>query len=140
MFTSSVSGLRKRCNLSDDIIKRIHLRNWVLLAILASCSLVFMQPSFTLGVFAGGLITNLGFHFLQKILLRSLDPSKEISGKVVFVKYYLRLIAMGSVIFWLISRHFVDAIGLLVGLSIVVINLTLIGFGELAKILIKEGV
>lgn len=99
-----------------------------------------MPVSFSLGVLAGGLIANLGFHFLQKILVGSLNPSKEISGKVVFVKYYLRLTAMGLIIFALISRHFVDALGLLVGLSIVAINLMLIGFGEIAKILIKEGV
>jgi hypothetical protein len=99
-----------------------------------------MPLSFLLGVLAGGLIANLGFYFLQRILVRSLDPSKEISGKVVFVKYYLRLTAMGLIIFGLISRHFVDAIGLLVGLSIVAINLMLMGFGEIAKILTKEGV
>jgi len=98
-----------------------------------------MPISFSLGVLAGGLIVTVGFHSLQKILERTLNPSRATSG-VVFAEYYLRLTAMGIVISVLIFKHYVDALGLLLGLSIVVINLMLTAFNQLAKTLLKQGV
>lgn len=139
MFISSVSDFRKRCNMGDDLIEKLHLRNWLLLLLLGSFGFVFMPLSFSLGVLAGGLIVNLSFHSLQKILERSLNPLK-LGGKALFIKYYLRLFVMGLLIYILISRHYINPIGLLVGLSVVALNLTFIGFTESIKILLKQGV
>lgn len=125
--------------MQDDLIKKLHVRNWLLLLLLGSFSSVFMPISFSLGVLAGGLIVTVGFHSLQKILERTLNPSRATSG-VVFAEYYLRLTAMGIVISVLIFKHYVDALGLLLGLSIVVINLMLTAFNQLAKTLLKQGV
>lgn len=126
--------------MEDDFIKKLHVRNWFLLLLLGSFSSLFMPISFSLGVLAGGLIVTVGFHSLQRILERSLNSSMLLGGKLVFAKYYLRLIIMGLIICVLISTHSVDALGLLVGLSIVVINLMFIAFNELAKIIFKQGV
>lgn len=125
--------------MGDDLIEKLHLRNWLLLLLLGSFGFVFMPLSFSLGVLAGGLIVNLSFHSLQKILERSLNPLK-LGGKALFIKYYLRLFVMGLLIYILISRHYVNPIGLLVGLSVVALNLTFIGFTESIKILLKQGV
>lgn len=140
MFISSASDFRKRCNMQDDFIKKLHVRNWFLLLLLGSFSSLFMPISFSLGVLAGGLIVTVGFHSLQRILERSLNSPMPLGGKLVFAKYYLRLIIMGLIICALISTRSVDALGLLVGLSIVVINLMFIAFNELAKILFRQGV
>jgi len=126
--------------MEDDLIKKLHVKNWFLLLILGSFSFIFMSLPFSLGVLAGGLIVNLGFHSLQKILEKLLDPSRQSRGKALFIKYYLRLFAIGLVIYILISRHYVDVLGLLVGLSIVVINLMVMAFNELAKILLRQEV
>ncbi len=139
MFISSASDFRKRCDMHDDLIKKLHLKNWVLLLLLGSFSFVFMSLSFSLGVLAGGLIVTVGFHSLQKILERSLNPL-NLGGKTLFIKYYLRLLVMGLLIYILISRHYVSPIGLLVGLSVVALNLMFIGFTESIKILLNQGV
>ena len=139
MFISSASDFRKRCDMHDDLIKKLHLKNWVLLLLLGSFSFVFMSLSFSLGVLAGGLIVTVGFHSLQKILERSLNPL-NLGGKTLFIKYYLRLFVMGLLIYILISRHYVSPIGLLVGLSVVALNLMFIGFTESIKILLNQGV
>lgn len=139
MFISSASDFRKRCDMHDDLIKKLHLKNWVLLLLLGSFSFVFMSLSFSLGVLAGGLIVTVGFHSLQKILERSLNPL-NLGGKALFIKYYLRLFVMGLLIYILISRHYVSPIGLLVGLSVVALNLMFIGFTESIKILLNQGV
>lgn len=139
MFISSASDFRKRCDMHDNLIKKLHLKNWVLLLLLGSFSFVFMSLSFSLGVLAGGLIVTVGFHSLQKILERSLNPL-NLGGKTLFIKYYLRLLVMGLLIYILISRHYVSPIGLLVGLSVVALNLMFIGFTESIKILLNQGV
>lgn len=126
--------------MEDDFIRKLCLKNWFLLLLFGSFSFVFMSLSFSLGILAGGLIVNLSFHSLQKILGKMLDPSSQPRGKALLIKYYLRLFVMGLAIYILISRHYVDALGLLVGLSIVVINLMFTAFNEIAKTLLKQGV
>ncbi len=140
MSISSLNEFRKRCDMEDDLIRKLHLKNWFLLLLFGSFSLVFMSPSFSLGVLAGGLIVNLSFHSHEKILGKLLDPSSHSRGRTLFAKHLLRLLAVGLVIYILISRHYVDALGLLVGLSIVVINLMFIALNEIAKTLLKQGV
>ena len=51
----------------------------------------------------------------------------------MLAKYYARLIVVGFIIFILISQHYVDPLGLLVGLSVVVASIILATFREVAK-------
>jgi hypothetical protein len=44
----------------------------------------------------------------------------------------------GCILYILIAKRLVDPLGLIIGLSVVVINLTLLGFNEMRKILFKE--
>jgi hypothetical protein len=51
----------------------------------------------------------------------------------VMVKYYIRLALTAVVLYFLIANHTVNVIGLLIGLSIVVINILIILIITLAK-------
>ena len=82
-----------------------------------------MSAKFTFGIACGGLISIVNFHWLYRNLRSVL---RRLSGGVraaVMVKYYIRFIATGVVLFFVISRYLVDVIGLLVGLSVVVISI-----------------
>ncbi len=86
----------------------------------------------------GGLIVLINFHLLYRILKKAFIPDRLASPKVVIIKYYLRLLGTGVLLYFLIAKRMVDPLGLVVGLSVVVINLTLVGCNEMRKILFKE--
>jgi lipid-A-disaccharide synthase-like uncharacterized protein len=130
--------MEKQGGLNDPFLNKIRLMNGVVFALLLLVSLIWMSPLFTLGVALGGLIVLLNFHLLNRILKKAFTPDRLASPKSVIIKYYLRLLGTGLILYFLISKKLVDPLGLVVGLSVVVINLTLVGCNEMRKILFKE--
>jgi hypothetical protein len=57
---------------------------------------------------------------------------------VVLAKYYVRFALSGFVIFLLIAGRLVDPIGLVIGLSVVVVSIMLATVRELKKLIFKE--
>ncbi len=135
---TGLSVWKKGTGDQDPLLKRVRIMNGAVFALLLLLSLIFMTPFFSLGVGLGGLIVLFNFHLLYRILKKALIPEQLASPKVVIVKYYLRLLGTGILLYFLIARRLVDPLGLVVGLSVVVINLTLMGCNEMRKILFKE--
>ena len=135
-----IEGLSKESHrgLNDPFLNKIRLMNGVVFALLLLVSLIWMPPLFTMGVALGGLIVLLNFHLLYRILKKAFIPDRLASPKSVIIKYYLRLLGTGIILYILIAKRLVDPLGLVVGLSVVVINLTLVGCNEMRKILFKE--
>ena len=125
-----------------DIQKRILLfitrANWVLFAAAVLVGLVAFQFDVALGIFAGGLIVTVNFHLLARTLKKSLTPPHLVSHTVIIAKYYVRFIASGVIIFFLISGHYVDPLGLFVGLSVVVASIVVATVRELKNLIFKE--
>jgi hypothetical protein len=125
-----------------DIQKRILLfvtrANWVLFAAAVLVGLVAFQFDVALGIFAGGLIVTVNFHLLARTLKKSLTPPHLVSHNVIIAKYYVRFIASGVIIFFLISGHYVDPLGLFVGLSVVVASIVVATVRELKNLIFKE--
>jgi hypothetical protein len=121
----------------EAYLSRLFRRNWWVLGLLVSASLALAPWRFTLSVAAGGLLVIAGFHVLHYVLRRALRPDNEArDAKVVMVQYYLRLAALGLAIFALMRLRLVDPFGLLLGLSVVVINLLALAASEFR--LLKE--
>ena len=57
---------------------------------------------------------------------------------MVLVKYYIRFIISGVILFLLIRQQVVNPIGLFIGLSVVVVSITLATMVELKKLIFKE--
>ena len=72
------------------------------------------------------------------MLKSGLTPGQLTTPMAVIAKYYLRLLGTALVLFILIAYRLVNPFGLILGLSVVVINLTLVGCNEMRKILFKE--
>jgi hypothetical protein len=110
----------------------------VLLSI-ASAGGFFLAPfDFFLGILTGGLLVTVNFHLLHRTLKKALTPPHLSSHNVVLVKYYIRFIISGLVIFFLIKGQYVNPIGLFVGLSVVVFSIMLATFYELKHFFLKE--
>jgi hypothetical protein len=124
--------------LEDPLLQKVLVMNGVIFALLLLGSMIMMTPLFTFGVGMGGLIILANFHILYRVLKKAFIPERLAKPKVVIFKYYLRLVGTGCILYVLISKKIVDPLGLVVGLSVVVINLTLLGCNEMRKILFKE--
>ena len=107
-----------------DILRVIVLSNWSLLLI-SSLIALFLHNKTGAGLFMGALIITLNFHFSYKNLKKSFTPSnaKKISFGVVFSKHYLRFLITCFSIFIIVASRTINPIGLLIGLSIIVLSL-----------------
>lgn len=117
----------------DPLQKKPEIANWIILAILFIPSFVFAPTKFYLGVILGGFISILNFYAME-LGLRGLfkNPTGNVQ-RPTMIKYYIRMAITAIVLFFLISQGTVDVIGLIIGLSVVVINIVLTMITALAK-------
>ncbi|OGP82280.1 MAG: hypothetical protein A2V87_03390 [Deltaproteobacteria bacterium RBG_16_58_17] len=107
----------------DPLQKRLEITNWILLAILAVGSLLLRSSRFSLGILSGGLISIVNFHWLYHNLLDVFTKHPSQARKALLLRYYIRLTVLAFVLYWIISGNLVDVIGLVIGLSVVVMNI-----------------
>ena len=109
----------------DPFQKRIEIANWIILAVIFIPALIFAPIKFSLGVLLGGFISIVNFHWMARGLSGIFENLNSNVKGPVLVKYYIRLALTAVVLFFLISSDIVNIIGLLIGLSIVVINIVI---------------
>jgi ATP synthase I chain len=127
-------------NIQQRILKFVTKTNWILFFAVSILGFILATPDFAMGVLSGGLIVTINFHLLSRTLKKSLTPPYLSSHTSIIAKYYLRFTASGVILFLLIAGHFVDPLGLFVGLSVVVASIVLATMSELTKIIFKEAV
>ncbi len=120
--------------IEQRLLKFITTTNWVLLSIASIVGLLIATPNFAKGIIFGGLIVTINFHMLYRTLKKAFRPPHLASHNVILAKYYLRFIVSGFIIFVLISNHYVNPIGLFIGLSVVVASIMLATICEVKKL------
>ncbi|GBC64154.1 ATP synthase subunit I [Desulfonema ishimotonii] len=125
-------------NIQHRLLKFVTVSNWLILAIAGAVSFLTASSGFTAGLICGGLIVTINFHLLYRTLKKALTPSHLSSHNVILAKYYVRFIVSGLIIFFLISNHYVNPIGLFVGLSVVVVSIMLATVFEFRNLFFKE--
>ncbi|MGB5157924.1 ATP synthase subunit I [Desulfobacterium sp. N47] len=124
--------------IQQGLLKFITRTNWVLLCIISISGYFFASHRFATGLISGGLIVTINFHLLYKTLKKSLTPPHLASHNVVLAKYYARFMISGFIIFILISGHYVNPLGLFIGLSVVVASIMIATILEFKKLIFKE--
>ncbi len=119
----------------EKIIEDIRTQNWIILGIMGVAGFFFMSSIFTLGVIMGGLMIIANFNVLQRTVSRSFSRNGSLEGNkmTIIAKYYFRLAITGIIIYILITRGWVNPIGLAVGLSTVLISIMGIGIRAVLK-------
>jgi len=125
-------------SIQERLLKFIVRANWILLVSAGIISLLAASIGMTLGIMAGGLIVTINFHLLHRTLKRSLTPPHLASHNLILVKYYIRFVTSGIIIFFLIFSGVVDPRGLFIGLSVVVASITIATICEAKKLIFKE--
>ncbi len=125
-------------NIQQRIVEFVIRSNWILLISISIVGLILTSGDFACGLICGGLITTVNFHLLARTLRKAFTPASLVSHNVILAKYYFRFIVSGVLIFVLISRHWVDPLGLILGLSVVVASIMLATIREFGKHISKE--
>lgn len=117
----------------DPLQKKIEFANWIMLAILFIPALIFAPLKFSLGVLLGGFISILNYYWMERGLRGIFaNTAGNVKGPVIG-KYYIRLVLTAIVLYFLIANDTVNVIGLLIGLSVVVINIIITLITTMAK-------
>jgi hypothetical protein len=117
----------------DPLQKKIEITNWIIMGILLMLSFFFMPYRFTLGMVLGGFISIVNFHWLDRDLRKVFSRLSERAGSFVMVKYFIRITVTAVVLYFIISTDIVDIIGLLIGLSTVVITMVFTAIAAYSK-------
>jgi hypothetical protein len=109
----------------DPLKRRFEITNWIILVALLAISLSLGSTRFSLGILCGGLISVVNFHWLYRNLLSVFTKHPDRVGKAILIRSYIRLAVTAFVLYWVISGRLVDVIGLVIGLSVVFMNIVL---------------
>jgi hypothetical protein len=101
----------------------LYRRSWLIFGLMLVGSLPFRNTPLTLGILCGGLVSIGGFLWLHRALKQLLaEPGPGAKARYQF-GYLVRLITLAVVLAVLIAVVKVHTIGLIIGLSVVAINL-----------------
>ena len=116
--------------------------NWVVLLILSSLGYFIMSPFWTAGVLSGGLIAIANFSVLQHTVRKAFSAEGIHQGARFSIvgKYYLRLLALGVILYLLITRGWIDPVGLVVGLSTVMVGIIGLAIHMVLRTKTKEAI
>jgi lipid-A-disaccharide synthase-like uncharacterized protein len=103
--------------------QKIETAGWVLLALLVVLSLPFNSFRLTLGIILGGAISVINFHLLSKNLTNFVVQDMNHIRASVIPRYFIRLAATALALYFIISRDIANVIGLVIGLSVIVIDI-----------------
>ena len=130
---------------ADKIIDFITISNWLLLLLGGIAAFMMAPTEFACGIIFGGVIAAANFHLLKKAIRNGFGSKNASTGKGTVIgrslfKYYIRFAISGVLIYLLISKHIVNPLALLAGLSVVVVSMFLATARELTKLFFKEAV
>lgn len=120
-------------NSEDQLLVELARRNWIILATFVVVSLVVAGPEFTLGVAGGGLTAVCGYQWLYQSLRKALAAQGTPAVKGFQVSYALRLGALAVMLVLLVAVVKVNPLGLIIGLSVVVLNILWATFRRVIK-------
>lgn len=117
----------------DPLQQRLEIFNWVMLGVFVLVSAFLFSSKFTLGVLLGGLISIVNYHWLYRDVKMVFQHLNDRAKSRIMFKYYIRFGVTAIVLFFIVSSQIVDVIGLLIGLSTVIINIALTAVMALSK-------
>ena len=122
----------------DLLQRKIEFRNGLILGAMLLVSLLTMPAPFTLGILIGGTISIINLYWLGRDLRVIFSNLSGKAKSAMMIRYYVRMAATAVVLYFVITELPVDIIGLLAGLSLVVINIAITAILEFQKKILPE--
>lgn len=110
--------------------------NWLLLAVLIPAAWYLTSGILAQSVLIGGLLANISFYMLRRDIDGFMtnfsragmnwQAVKKLEKVKFFLKFYGRLTALAVILYLLITRVSIDVIGLVIGLSSIMISVIVV--------------
>jgi hypothetical protein len=107
----------------EQLPAQLARRNWIILALLLLGSLPFGNFTLSLGILTGGLIAIGGFIWMRRSLDQLLSQATGGSRFSYISGCFIRLAVLAVILAIMIAIVKIHVIGLVIGLSVVIINL-----------------
>jgi len=107
----------------DNLFAVIIKGSLALLAVLSAAGFILFSVKAGLGVLAGGVIAVVNFAWLRNVLQRILGLMPARSNQYAQLRFVARFAATGLVLYVIITSGWFSLAGLLVGLSVIVVNI-----------------
>ena len=128
----------RECVESETLLLRIEAVSAILLFVFTFGALVWFSRKIALDILLGGGIVIVSFQVLKRQLRRVLqNPNKLPRRAGMFFGYYVRYVATLLLIFFVLYLRLATPIPFLVGLSIMVLSIVMVGVFEF--IMMKKG-
>jgi hypothetical protein len=117
------------------VLRTLWWGNIVTFAVVSVGALALVNLQSALSVMIGGVIALINYQLLERTVRRSILP-REKHGvlRKVLVKYYVRFAATALVLFILVRQGWAEPLGLLVGLSVVMVTIVIWGACQARKL------
>ncbi len=113
-------------------IQRIERLSFLLVALVTLLSFLFRDRDITLGAGLGGLLGTLNFYALRRMIQAIFQSSNPRKQAVLAVLLTLKFGLVGTTIYLFVKFLPINALALLVGISIVVVSIFIEGFRTIA--------
>jgi len=124
----------------EKLLRRIEWTSAILLAVLSIAAWALFSIRDGIGVLLGGGIVIMSFQVLKWQLRKAfLSPGALPSKGGLFASYYLRFLGTLFLVFVVFHYGWADPIAFLVGLSVVVLGIVLVGGLEFLVLLARKG-
>ena len=107
----------------DNIFPRLIAGSLTMSAVFGAASALIFSSRFGVSLLAGGLLATANFIWLRRGLEASLQLNPGIASRFAVLRFLLRLAVMALLLYVLIVTLGADIFGLLLGLSVLVINI-----------------
>lgn len=125
---------------SDALLKRVERNNVIFMVSFPLAAWVVASGVFAVGVLLGAIISTLSFQILKWQLRRAFGTPGQTPHKGgLFFSYYARFLGTLFVVFLAIYYRWAEPIPFLVGLSVVVLSILVVGGQEFYVMLSKKG-
>lgn len=104
--------------------KRIEIISVGIWVVMCVTSYLFFGDRFAFGVLIGGILCLINFQWLYRHAKAAISLTTSKGKSFMAKRYFLRLASMGVILYALIAFAKVDVIGLLLGLSVVILGIT----------------
>ena len=113
-----------RTSINEDNLFSWLIRGSLLLSVLLGAVLaLFISPRFGVSLLAGGVLATANFLWLRRGLEAALQLMPANASRYATLRFLLRLAVMAFLLYVLIVRLGADIFGLLLGLSMLVLNI-----------------
>lgn len=119
----------------EALLTRIERFIWLLFLLLSAASFVLLSFKFAAGVLLGSALAIANFYLMKRHLRGALNPQRQRRARFLYLlKYYVRFLSTAAIIAGALIKGWVEPFGLLLGLSVNVIGIVLVGLNEARKL------